>query len=60
MGCIDFPGFMTLMKHKIMVDMDAEFVELFSVYDTNADGVICRDDIANVHAMSDDIIDSVS
>lgn len=58
-GCIDFPGFMTLLKRKIMVDMDAELAELFSVFDINTDGVICVDDIAKVHAMSGDDIDKV-
>ncbi|KAI0238477.1 putative calmodulin-like protein 6 [Lamellibrachia satsuma] len=59
-GCIDFPGFMTLLKRKIMVDMDAELAELFSVFDINTDGVICVDDIAKVHAMSGDDIDKRS
>ena len=58
-GCIDFPGFMALLKGKILVDMDSELAELFTVFDINTDGVICPDDLTNVYAMAGEGMDRV-
>ena len=59
LGCIDFSGFMALLKGKIIVDMDSELAELFTVFDINTDGVICADDLTNVYVMAGEGMDRV-